>query len=477
MNHVLIVDDEADIRESLEAILREEDYAITCAGTVAEARALLRDADFQAVLLDIWLPDGDGLDVLAEIRSGHLRGNADGPRPPAPEVIMISGHGTIEAAVRATKLGAYDFLEKPLSLDRTLLVLRNAINAHKLRVENQEFSSQLTARASITGESVSIKALRQQIKLMAPTNGRVLIFGESGTGKELIARTIHAESLRRDRVFVELNCAAIPEDFIETELFGYRHGAGPAFGGKQAASRADQPSEKRGTFERADSGTLFLDEVGDMSLKTQAKVLRALDEQRFYPVGASTPTHVDVRVIAATNKDLEEEIARGNFREDLFYRLNVIPFYVPPLRNRKEDITLLAREFLADLGQEYGRARVEISDTAINQLKAYHWPGNVRELRNVIERVLILNPKAQRIEAKHLPMLVQRTDGIAGTTSRSGSEEFSTLQAAREAYERDYILKELDRTHGNISRAAEALGLERSHLYRKMKALGIHLGE
>jgi len=237
---------------------------------------------------------------------------------------------------------------------------------------------------------------------------------------------------------------------------------------------------QRGTFERADSGTLFLDEVGDMSLKTQAKVLRALDEQRFYPVGASTPTHVDVRVIAATNKDLEEEIARGNFREDLFYRLNVIPFFVPPLRDRREDIPLLAREFLADLGQEYGRARIEISDTAINQLKSYYWPGNVRELRNVIERVLILNPKAQRIEAKHLPMLVQRTDGISGpgAASRSGSrEEFSTLQAAREAYERDYILKELDRTHGNISRAAEALGLERSHLYRKMKTLGIHLGE
>jgi two-component system, NtrC family, nitrogen regulation response regulator NtrX len=463
MPHILIVDDEADIRESLEAILREEDYTITTAGTVAEARTLLRDADFQAVLLDIWLPDGDGLDVLAEIRGTEGRAT----NPTAPEVIMISGHGTIEAAVRATKLGAYDFLEKPLSLDRTLLVLRNAINAHKLRVENQEFSSQLTAHASITGESVSIKALRQQIRLMAPTNGRVLVIGESGTGKELIARTIHAESLRRDRVFVELNCAAIPEDFIETELFGYRHGAGP--GG------LNQPAEKRGTFERADSGTLFLDEVGDMSLKTQAKVLRALDEQRFYPVGASTPTHVDVRVIAATNKDLEEEIARGNFREDLFYRLNVIPFYVPPLRDRKEDIALLAREFLAELGQEYGRARVEISDTAITQLKTYHWPGNVRELRNVIERVLILNPKATRIEAKHLPMLVQRTDG---TASRTGSrEEFSTLQAAREAYERDYILKELDRTHGNISRAAEALGLERSHLYRKMKTLGIHLGD
>src|SRR5580693_4019991 len=418
MNHVLIVDDEAEIRESLESILREEGYIVTTAATASEGLELVRDAAYDVVLLDIWLPDRDGLETLTEMRqleSANL-----------PEVIIISGHGTIEAAVRATKLGAYDFLEKPLSLERTLIVLKNAMKARQMREDNQEFSRQL-AKGTVTGQSVPMKALRQQIKLMAPTNGRVLIYGESGTGKELIARTMHAESLRSDRVFVELNCAAIPEDFIETELFGYRHGAGGP----------TQPAEKRGTFERADGGTLFLDEVGDMSLKTQAKVLRALDEQRFYPVGASTPVHIDTRVIAATNKDLEEEIARGNFREDLFYRLNVIPFFVPPLRNRKEDITLLAREFLADLGQEYGRARVEISDTAINQLKAYHWPGNVRELRNVIERVLILNPKAQRIEAKHLPMLVQRTDGIAGTTSRSGSEEFSTLQAAREAYERD----------------------------------------
>jgi two-component system nitrogen regulation response regulator NtrX len=474
MNHVLIVDDEAHIRESLEAILSEEDYTITTAGTAAEALELLRDADYQAVLLDIWLPDGDGLDVLAAIRGNQSRNSA--PRPGAPEVIMISGHGTIEAAVRATKLGAYDFLEKPLSMDRTLLVLRNAIQAHHLREDNQEFARQLT-KGSITGESISVKALRQQIKLMAPTNGRVLIYGESGAGKELVARSMHAESLRRDRVFVELNCAAIPEDFIETELFGYRHGAGP--GGP------NQPTEKRGTFERADGGTLFLDEVGDMSLKTQAKVLRTLDEQRFYPVGASTPVHVDTRVIAATNKDLEEEIARGNFREDLFYRLNVIPFYVPPLRDRKEDIPLLSREFLSEFGQQYGRPHVEISDAALTALKQYHWPGNVRELRNVIERVLILNPKTQRIEAKHLPMLVQRTEGVAQRTegssaTRAGNsnrEEFSTLQQAREAYERDYILKELDRCHGNVSRAAESLGLERSHLYRKMKALGISTHE
>jgi two-component system nitrogen regulation response regulator NtrX len=469
MNHVLIVDDEADIRTSLEAILREEDYLVTTSGSAAEALELLRDADYQAVLLDIWLSnpgddtsrEPDGLDLLAAIRGN----DPNGPPPNAPEVIMISGHGTIETAVRATKLGAYDFLEKPLSLERTLLVLRNAVAAHRLREDNHEFSRQLT-RNNITGESISVKALRQQIKLMAPTNGRVLIFGESGTGKELIARSIHAESLRRDRVFVELNCAAIPEDYIEAELFGYRNGAGPNSGSRGP----NQPTTKRGTFERADGGTLFLDEVGDMSLKTQAKVLRALDEQRFYPVGASTPVHIDARVIAATNKDLEEEIARGNFREDLFYRLNVIPFFVPPLRDRKEDIPALTREFLSEFGQQYGRPHVEIADSALTALKQYHWPGNVRELRNVMERVLILNPRVQRIEAKHLPVLVQRTEG----TSRP---EGTTLLQAREAYERDYILKELDRSMGNVSRAAESLGLERSHLYRKMKALGISTRE
>ena len=464
MNHVLIVDDEVDIRGSLEAILREEDYVVTTTGTAAEALTLLRDSDFQAVLLDIWLPDGDGLEVLAKICH-----SVDGDRRPgAPEVIMISGHGTIEAAVRATKLGAYDFLEKPLSLDRTLLVLRNAVQAHRLREDNQEFARQLATRGSVTGQSVSIKALRQQIGLMAPTNGRVLIFGESGTGKERIARLIHAESERSERPLVEVNCAAIPEDYIEAELFGYRHGAGP--GGPH------QPTEKRGTFERADGGTLFLDEVGDMSLKTQAKVLRALDEQRFYPVGASRPVHVDARVIAATNKDLEEEIVRGNFREDLFYRLNVIPFAVPPLRERKEDIPSLVAEFLSEFGQQYGRPRMEISPPALAQLRAYSWPGNVRELRNVMERVLILNPKTLRIEIKHLPILVQRTDGRTDGRG-NGREEFSTLQQAREAYERDYILKELDRSHGNVSRAAESLGLERSHLYRKMKTLGIQLSE
>ena len=459
MNHVLIVDDEAEIRESLESILREEDYLVTTAATAAEALELLRDAAYDVVLLDIWLPDRDGLDALTEIRQMESAN--------VPEVIIVSGHGTIEAAVRATKLGAYDFLEKPLSLDRTLIVLKNAMKARQMREDNQEFSRQLT-RGTVTGQSVPMKALRQQIKLMAPTNGRVLIYGESGAGKELVGRAMHAESLRKDRPFVELNCAAIPEDYIESELFGYRHGAIP--GG---------PTEKRGTFERADGGTLFLDEVGDMSLKTQAKVLRALDEQRFLPVGASHPVHVDVRVIAATNKDLEEEIARGNFREDLFYRLNVIPFFVPPLRDRKEDIPLLVKEFLQQFGAEYGRPHVEMTEDALAALKQYHWPGNVRELRNLVERVLILNPKTLRIERKHLPMLVYRGPGKMTESGRINprGEEFSSLLQAREAYERDYILKKLDEFHGNVSRAAEGLGLERSHLYRKMKALGVSIKE
>lgn len=451
MNHILIVDDEAEIRESLAEILKEEGFSVTTTGSAEETMLLLRDASYDIVLLDIWLPDRDGLEVLQEMQSLDI-----GEKP---EIIIISGHGTIETAVRATKLGAYDFLEKPLSMDRTLILINNAMEARRLRAQNDEFKRQLAPETPVTGESVPVKALRQQIKLMAPTNGRVLIFGESGSGKELIARAIHAQSLRKDSIFVHLNCAAIPEDHIETELFGYRHGAVP--GG---------PHEKRGTFERANGGTLFLDEVGDMSLKTQAKVLLAIDEQRLTPVGATQSVSVDVRIIASTNKDIEEEIARGNFREDLFYRLNVIPFFMPPLRDRKEDIPLLAREFLKELGREYGRPRLEITDDAVTLLQQYLWPGNVRELKNIIERVMLLNPQALRIERKHLPMLVHRETGRRG-------ESFRTLQQARDAYERDYILKKVDECHGNMSRAAESLGLERSHLYRKMKALGIAVRE
>src|SRR5580698_4400582 len=415
MHKILIVDDETAIRDSLAGILVDEGYSASSVGSGEACLDLLRKSAFDVVLLDIWLPGADGLEILQKIREQESM----------PEVVMISGHGTIETAVRATKLGAYDFLEKPLSIERTLIVLKNAVEARRLRTENLEFKRQFNAASVLTGESVPVKALRQQIRLMAPTNGRVLIYGESGTGKALIAHSIHAESLRRDRVFVELNCAAIPEAHIEAELFGYRHGAQP--GG---------PPEQRGTLERADGGTLFLDEVGDMSLKTQAKVLSALDDQLFTPVGGTQTLRVDVRLIASTNKDLEEEIAKGNFREDLFYRLNVVPFFVPPLRERKQDIPLLAREFLAEFGRQYGRPRIEISEEALEVLGKYHWPGNVRELKNVIERVLILNPRVLRIERKHLPPLTHKA-------SRS-TEDFSTLQQARDSYERDYILKKMD---------------------------------
>jgi two-component system, NtrC family, nitrogen regulation response regulator NtrX len=451
MNSILVVDDEADIRKSLRGVLEDEGYKVSTAESGEACLDVLKTRSFDVVLLDIWLPGIDGLETLERIKE----------REDPPEVIIISGHGTIETAVRATKLGAFDFIEKPLSLDRTLILIKNAMQARRLRGENREFRKQLEQKSVIVGESVPTKALRQQIGLMAPTNGRVLIYGESGTGKELVAHAIHNQSLRRDNVFTEVNCAAIPEDFIEAELFGYRNSAGP--GGA---------AEKTGTFERADGGTLFLDEVGDMSLKTQSKVLRTLDEQRFTPVGAVDALTVDVRVIASTNKNLEEEIADGNFREDLFYRLNVIPFYVPPLRERLEDVPLLVKHFLKEFSSRYSRRTREISDDAVDILMKYSWPGNVRELRNVIERLVIMNPSVTRLERKHLPPLVYR-DG----SRRSATPEFSSLQQARSAYERDYILKKLEESKGNMSRAAEILGLERSHLYRKMRALGISVKE
>src|ERR1051326_2146463 len=451
MHSILIVDDEAEIRRSLKGVLEDEGYSVSAAESGEAALDALKRRNPDVVLLDIWLPGMDGLDALSKIRE-----LAD-----PPEIIIISGHATIETAVRATKLGAYDFLEKPLSLDKTLILIKNAIEARKLRGENRDLKKQLHSKSEIVGQSVPVKALRQQIALMAPTNGRVLIYGESGTGKELAALAIHAQSLRRDALFVEVNCAAIPEDLIESELFGHRKG-----------SFAGALEDKQGKFQRADGGTLFLDEVGDMSLKTQAKVLRTLDEGKFSPVGSDEPVTADARVIAATNKDLEEEISKGNFREDFFYRLNVIPFYVPPLRERQEDTPLLPRHFLKEISAAYSRRPKEITEDAIESLMRYSWPGNVRELRNVIERMVIMNPTAAKFDRKHLPPLVYRDGG-----PRTLPREFPSLHQARAAYERDYILKKLDENHGNISRTAEILGLERSHLYRKMKTLGITVKE
>ena len=447
MHSILIVDDEVSIRHSLKDVLEEEGYKTVGAESGEACLETLRKTSFDVVLLDVWLPGIDGLETLEKIRDMEA----------ASEVIMISGHGTIETAVRATKLGAYDFLEKPLSIEKTLIVIKNAIDAKRLREENRELKKQLIPKSVIVGESVPMKALRQQIQIMAPTNGRVLIYGESGTGKELVARAIHLNSQRKDEMFVEVNCAAIPEDLIESELFGHRKGCFPG-----------ALADKEGTFQKAHGGTMFLDEIGDMSLKTQSKVLRTLEDQRFVPVGSDEAITVDARVIASTNKDLDEEISKGNFREDLFYRVNVIPFSVPPLRERKEDILLLARHFLKEFAASYGRRSREITDDAIETLMRYSWPGNVRELRNVMERIVIMNPTAVRIERKHLPPLLQRDGG-----RRAAGTEFSSLHQARAAYERDYILKKLDENYGNVTRTAEVLGLERSHLYRKMRSLGI----
>ena len=451
MHNILIVDDESGIRQSLKGVLEDEGYKALIAESGEACLESLKKHAVDVVLLDVWLPGIDGLETLEKIKEME----------DAPEVIMISGHGTIETAVRATKLGAYDFLEKPISLEKTLNLVKHAAESRRLRDENRELKKQVQSRSVIVGESVPMKALRQQIALMAPTNGRVLIYGESGTGKELVALAIHAQSPRKEAMFVEVNCAAIPEDLIESELFGHRQGSFPG-----------AAHDKEGKFEKADRGTLFLDEVGDMSLKTQSKVLRTLDEQRFTPVGSDEAITADTRVMASTNKDLEEEISRGNFREDLFYRLNVIPFYVPPLREHREDIPLLARHFLKEISATYSRRTKEITDDAVDALMRYAWPGNVRELRNVIERMVIMNPTVFRLDRRHLPPLVYR-DG----SRRASAGEFSTLHQARAAYERDYILKKLDENHGNVSRTAEVLGLERSHLYRKMKTLGIAVKE
>ncbi|MGB9456450.1 MAG: sigma-54 dependent transcriptional regulator [Bryobacteraceae bacterium] len=444
---ILVVDDEPEIRRSLAGVLEDDGYRVETAESGEACLAALPGAGFELVLLDIWLPGIDGMEVLERIQAT--------PFAERPEVVVISGHGSIEAAVKATKLGAFDFLEKPLSIDKISVVVKNALAHRALAIENRELKQDTTARHSIIGESVPMKALRQQLSLMAATNGRVLIYGESGTGKELVAHAIHSLSPRAAEPFVEVNCAAIPEELIESELFGHTKG-----------SFTSAHEDKVGKFQKADGGTLFLDEVGDMSLRTQSKVLRALEEQRFEPVGGPGSVQVDVRVVAATNKNLEEEIERGNFREDLFYRLNVIPFSVPPLRDRREDIPLLADFFLREFTTAYGRKPKELTSEAYRVLADYHWPGNVRELKNLIERIVILNPQV-RIDSRHIP--------LAGTRKPQDRplDRFGSLQEVREAAERDYILKKLEETSGNVTRTAELLGLERSNLYRKMKTLGI----
>jgi two-component system nitrogen regulation response regulator NtrX len=447
---ILIVDDEAGVRASLGGVLRDEGYGVDA---VDSGEACLEQAArraYDVVLLDIWLPGIDGLTTLERLR--HRRVDA--------QVIMISGHGSVEAAVKATKLGAFDFLEKPLALEKTVLTVRNALRQRRLELENTTLRARVGPPQTIVGESRVMTRLREQIAMAAPTNGRVLISGENGTGKELVARQVHTSSHRRAAPFVEVNCAAIPEELIESELFGHTRGA---FTGAVA--------DRRGKFEMASGGTLFLDEVADMSLKTQAKVLRALQEQVVEPVGGQASVRVDVRVIAATNKDLADEIRGGRFREDLYFRLNVIPIYVPPLRERGEDILRLADHFIGEFAREYGRRPKQFGPDALRILQAYPWPGNVRELRNVIERLMIM-VAGESIAAADLSFLDAT---LTVPQLPTVPADVRPLYTARDAWEREYILGALAVFDGNISRAADNLGIERSNLYRKMRSLGIAL--
>src|SRR6266403_3902704 len=444
--HILIVDDEPAIQSTLKGVLEDEGYRVSAVGSGAEALARVAEDGPELVFLDIWMSGMDGLETLAKIK--RLRADA--------AVVMISGHGTIETAVKATKLGAYDFIEKPLSLEKTLLTATRALEHTRLERENRNLRAQLERGQEIVGKSPLIEHLRQQIAIAAPSSGRVLIQGENGSGKELVARAIHALSARRDGPFVEVNCAAIPEELIESELFGHERGA---FTGAVA--------RRRGKFELADGGTLFLDEIGDMSLKTQAKVLRVLEEQAFERVGGKETLRVDVRVLAASNQDLPDLIAQGRFREDLFYRLSVIPVEVPPLRQRAEDIPLLVEHFIKLFSGENAKRPKTISVEALAYFLSYDWPGNVRELRNMVERLVIMTP-GDVIGPDDLPAPLRPKDLASG-----GDAKERTLREAREAFERAYILSELRANEWNMARTAERLGIERSHLYRKLKAYGI----
>ena len=449
---ILVVDDEKDIRISLTGILEDEGYQVVTAASGVEALEALREDLPDLVLLDIWMPGMDGLETLEKIKS----------LLPHITVIMISGHGTIETAVRATKLGAFDFIEKPLSLDKVLIAVANALRMKDLYSENQELKRVAGNEHELIGNTALIAALREQIMRVAPTSASVLINGANGTGKELVARSIHYYSQRHEKSFVAINCAAIPEELIESELFGHEKGA---FTGALA--------QKKGRFDLADGGTLFLDEIGDMSLKTQAKILRILQERCFERVGGTRLVTVDVRIIAATNKDLDEEIRQGRFREDLYYRLNVVPFRVPSLRERAEDIPMLVQHFIDLFYRKEGREPKHLLPEALEVLKQYHWPGNVRELKNIIERILIMT-SGRSITCDDIPDLHGgHAESQFTLPTLEGALAQSTLREAREEFEREFLIQKLEENDWNISRTAEIIELERSNLHRKIKSYGI----
>ena len=448
---ILIVDDEESICQTLGGILKDEGHEIVTAASGEEALQIVDEDPPHLVILDIWLPGIDGVEVLKTIKAGH----------PQIQVIIMSGHGTIETAVKATRLGAFDFIEKPLSLEKVILVVNHALEMIRLEEENLLLKQKVSHEYELTGQSGPIQDLKEMIGIVAPTNAWILIMGENGTGKELVARSIHHQSRRAQKSFIEVNCAAIPEDLIESELFGHEKGA---FTGATAM--------KRGKFDLANEGTIFLDEVADMSLKAQAKVLRILQEKKFERVGGNKLIPTDVRVLAATNKDLEKEMEEGRFRQDLYYRLNVIPLRIPPLRDRKEDIPLLVAQFIKDFALKEGDPEKEVTDEVLAVLMKHNWPGNVRELKNIIERLVIMTQTRVISKCDLFPLF---EEGRQETVLVEPEITLDSFRAAKQDFERQYIIRKLREFDGNISKTAEAIGLERSNLHKKIRSYGLEV--
>ncbi len=446
---ILIVDDEPSILQSLAGLLIDEGFDVRTASNGYEALKTIESESPDLVLLDIWMPGLDGIDTLQEIKKNN----------PFIQVIIITGHGTIETAVKATKIGAYDLIEKPLSIDKIILAINNALNYRRLEEENRYLRKKMIEKNSISGNSPPIQLLKKQVAVAAPTDTWILIKGENGTGKELMARTIHQLSRRVDQPLITVNCAAIPEELIESELFGHEKGAFPG-----------ATVKKRGKFELANGGTIFLDEIGDMSLKTQSKMLRVLEEQKFNRLGGNRTITVDVRVIAATNKELEKEIEEGTFREDLFYRLNVVPIEVPALRSRIEDIPLLVDIFFEEFAKQTQKEKKKMTPGALDLLRYYAWPGNVRELKNLVERLAIMVGK-EIIDVGDLPEPYNPAAGLEAVLGESELLAIDNLKEAKKVFEREYIQKKLEENKNNITRTAEILGVGRSYLHKKIKEI------
>jgi len=450
---ILIVDDEASILQSLSGLLSDEGFEVITASNGYEALKVIDKESPDLVLLDIWMPGIDGIETLKEIKKDN----------PYIQVVIITGHGTIETAVKATKLGAFDFIEKPLSIDKVIVAINNALNFRRLEEENRYLRKKTIEKNSINGNSLPITGLKKQIAAAAPTDTWILITGENGTGKELVARTIHQLSSRADEPLIDVNCAAIPEELIESELFGHEKGA---FTGAT--------TKKIGKFELANNGTIFFDEIGDMSFKTQSKILRVLQEQKFQRVGGSRTLSVNVRVIAASNKDLEKEIGNGTFREDLYYRLNVIPMEVPTLRSRCEDIPLLVETFLDECAQQ--NQRKKITRKALDLLYRYFWPGNVRELKNLVERLTIM-VEQDTIDVSDLPAPYNPEASGGGESIEEQFFLINSLEDAKKAFEKEFIQRKLIQNKESIAKTAKTIGVERSYLNKKLEDLNSYSSE